>query len=123
MNTSKRINNSVQKSTLPAWLWILYIIATPVIIFGGYIFYKIQHNQLIVNTESIGLTLLMLLALFTVPILIWKQSQHKYFRSLYLIEIEKKALNAHYEYLVKYANDMIILADGNMHIIEMNDRA
>ncbi len=38
-------------------------------------------------------------------------------------EIEKMALVNHFEHLVKYANDIIILANNDMRIIEANERA
>ncbi len=48
-------------------------------------------------------------------------------RSLWLkhlqMENEKQALKKHFEYLVKYANDIIILSDENMLITMVNDRA
>ena len=36
---------------------------------------------------------------------------------------ERQALTQHFDYLTKYANDIIILADGELKIIEVNDRA
>jgi PAS domain S-box-containing protein len=45
------------------------------------------------------------------------------YRRLYEDETSQHALKAHYEYLVKYANDIIILADQHYTILEVNDRA
>ncbi len=45
------------------------------------------------------------------------------FELLYKTERERKAILKHYEYLVKFANDMIFLIAEDLHIIEANDRA
>ena len=54
---------------------------------------------------------------------IWKQQQMHHFKKLFSLEQEKQALKMHFEYLVKYANDIIILYDEAFNIIEVNDRA
>lgn len=46
-----------------------------------------------------------------------------HYKELFRLENERRALLAHFEYLVKYANDIILLADENLKIIEVNDRA
>lgn len=71
----------------------------------------------------IAITLLLLLISLTAMSLLWKVTQKKYYQNLYESELEKKALRKHFEYLVKYANDIIILADDNLRIIEANERA
>jgi len=38
-------------------------------------------------------------------------------------EIESQALRSRFAYLLKYANDIIILADEDQHVVEANDRA
>jgi PAS domain S-box-containing protein len=37
-------------------------------------------------------------------------------------ELKRKAVDAHYSYLTKYANDFIILLDEGLHFLEVNDR-
>lgn len=46
-----------------------------------------------------------------------------HYKELFHLENERQALLAHFEYLVKYANDIILLMDENLKIIEVNDRA
>lgn len=46
-----------------------------------------------------------------------------HYKALFRLENERQALLAHFEYLVKYANDIILLVDENLKIIEVNDRA
>lgn len=38
-------------------------------------------------------------------------------------ELKRRAVETHFSYITKYANDFIILADGSFRIIEVNDRA
>ena len=54
---------------------------------------------------------------------IWQRRQRLAYQALYQAESETQALRSHFEYLVKYANDIIILVDQKHHIIEVNDRA
>jgi len=42
---------------------------------------------------------------------------------LYQVKVERLALLKHFEYLVKYANDIYILANEDLEIVEVNDRA
>lgn len=49
--------------------------------------------------------------------------QKTYFKKLLQVEIERKALVRHFEYLFKYANDIIILLDKDFKIAEANDKA
>jgi PAS domain S-box-containing protein len=55
--------------------------------------------------------------------LIWQRRQRLAYQVLYRAEIEAQALRSHFEYLVKYANDIIFLVDENHTIVEANDRA
>ncbi len=45
------------------------------------------------------------------------------FELLYKNERERKAIQKHFEYLVRFANDMIFLIKEDLHIMEVNDRA
>ena len=54
---------------------------------------------------------------------IWQRRQRLTYQALYQAEVEVQALRSHFEYLVKYANDIIVLADEDQHIVEANDRA
>jgi len=55
--------------------------------------------------------------------LLWQRRQTLAYQALYQAELESQALRRHFEYLVKYANDIIFLTDENYSIIEANDRA
>lgn len=70
-------------------------------------------------------TILSLLFLFlaTVVFLIRNTYQKSYIKKLYDKELERKALVSHYKYLIKNANDIILLANSNGEILEANDAA
>jgi diguanylate cyclase (GGDEF)-like protein/PAS domain S-box-containing protein len=64
-----------------------------------------------------------LLSLLGVAILLWWKERESGFRFQALqAETERKRLQRQYDYLSKYANDMIILADADACIIEINDK-
>ena len=54
---------------------------------------------------------------------LWRQRSARVYRRLYEAEAARQAVTRHYEYLTRYANDMIVLADGEGRIVEVNDRA
>ncbi|MCX7919485.1 MAG: PAS domain S-box protein [bacterium] len=53
----------------------------------------------------------------------WREQRVQFYRSQYQAELDRKALLSHFEYLVKYANDIILLIDETGKIIEVNERA
>ena len=55
----------------------------------------------------------LLAAALAVTGLIWQRRQRLAYQALYQAEIETQALRSHFEYLVKYANDIIFLVDEN----------
>ncbi len=55
--------------------------------------------------------------------LIWRHQAARFYRQQYQIELERQALEKHYSYLTKYANDIIILYDHQLKIREVNERA
>jgi PAS domain S-box-containing protein len=57
-------------------------------------------------------------------LLFWiKRREAGYFKKQYEIEHDRLALIQHFEYLHKYANDIVFLTDRNHRVIEANDRA
>ena len=51
------------------------------------------------------------------------QQRAQFYKRLYRAEQERQALAKHFEYLTKYANDIVLLMDENLNIIEVNNRA
>ncbi|MBE0651509.1 MAG: PAS domain S-box protein [Bacteroidales bacterium] len=64
-----------------------------------------------------------LLFLFVVLFLIIQYMRRNFYKEILEEERKKNALKSHYEYVVKYANDIILLEDENLHIVEANQRA
>jgi PAS domain S-box-containing protein len=54
---------------------------------------------------------------------LWNRQQRSYFEKQLEQEQERQALSKHYEYLTKYANDIILLLDQDLKIREANDKA
>ena len=55
--------------------------------------------------------------------LIIRNQRVGYFREKYEVELERQALVKHFDYILKYANDIILLIDKELKIVEANDRA
>jgi two-component system, cell cycle sensor histidine kinase and response regulator CckA len=54
----------------------------------------------------------------------WWRNQHvKFYRERYADELERQALLKHFDYVIKYANDSVLLIDMNGKIVEANDQA
>ncbi len=53
----------------------------------------------------------------------WRNQRMHFYHSQYLAELERLALVKHFEYIIKYANDIIILSNEDLKIVEVNDRA
>jgi two-component system sensor histidine kinase/response regulator len=59
---------------------------------------------------------------FFVGILWWRQ-RVRFYRSKYEAELDHFALVKHFDYILKYANDIVFLFDENYLIVEANDKA
>ena len=59
-------------------------------------------------------------------VLVWLQGQkarYKYLQTQRDAAVERELLLKHFEYLTRYANDIILVADESGHIVEANERA
>ena len=54
---------------------------------------------------------------------LWRRQQLQFYRAGYEADLERQALVGHYDYLSRFANDIILLMDDAGRIIEANDRA
>jgi PAS domain S-box-containing protein len=54
---------------------------------------------------------------------VWRNQSADFYRRQYEIEHRHSALLKRFEYLTKYANDIILLADENYRIVDANERA
>jgi two-component system cell cycle sensor histidine kinase/response regulator CckA len=77
--------------------------------------------------ERAYLVILLVLVLIVltggIVVVLVREQRLRYYRSQYEVELERNAIVRHYEYLTKYANDIILLADERGNIVEANDRA
>jgi PAS domain S-box-containing protein len=69
------------------------------------------------------LTTTMILAAGLGVALIWRNRDVQFYREQYQSESDRRSLAQRYEYLTKYAYDIILLMDRDWQIIEANDRA
>ncbi len=53
---------------------------------------------------------------------IWRQRM-VFYRNRYEGEVQKMALRKHFDHVLKYANDIILLLDKELNIVEINDHA
>ncbi len=54
--------------------------------------------------------------------LVLQRQRSSHVKEMLKAAIDRQMLRRHFEYLIKHANDAIILADENLHIIEANNR-
>jgi PAS domain S-box-containing protein len=75
------------------------------------------NTALILGLTGVMTFIMLLLALYYIT-----NRRRLTYQLLYQTEREREAILKHFEYLVRYANDMIFLIGENMQIIETNDR-
>jgi PAS domain S-box-containing protein len=73
------------------------------------------------QTVSVGLAVLLLASLSVG--LLWRDQTTQFDEELYRADVERQVLSQHVAYLTKYANDIIVLADEELRIVDVNDRA
>ncbi len=75
------------------------------------------------NRAVLGIALILLAGILGSAAFYWQHQRSQQYLALYHSERERLALVKHFEYLIKYANDIILLAGDDARIIEANDRA
>ncbi len=74
--------------------------------------------------KTIGMVVaLLILGTGAIIALLWTQQQAQYFRRQAEVELQHQILRQRFEYLSQYANDMIIMADQDLKIVEVNERS
>jgi two-component system, cell cycle sensor histidine kinase and response regulator CckA len=89
---------------------------------------KTDIQEVLEGNTKVGLgvtavTALILLLLASGTRMIWKEQEVKRYQELLKSQQERQALIQHFDYLVRYANDVIFLCDESQRIIEANERA
>jgi PAS domain S-box-containing protein len=54
---------------------------------------------------------------------VWWNQRVRFYRQKYEEELDRLALVKHFDYILKFANDIILLIDRDLRIVEANDRA
>lgn len=89
---------------------------------------KIDRNEVFssLNEQMTMIIIIIILFVLTIGLLLgileWNENA-RFYREKYEAEVDHLALRKHFDYILKYANDIIFLTDRNMTIIEANDRA
>jgi two-component system, cell cycle sensor histidine kinase and response regulator CckA len=93
-----------------------------------YMVAKTDIEEVLAENTRIALMVTMVIALILLLLasgirIIWKEQEVKQIQELLESEQERRALIQHFDYLMRYANDVILLANGDQRIIEANERA
>jgi PAS domain S-box-containing protein len=93
-----------------------------------YIIAKVDLDEIYapLNEKTITISIIIGLILVSIGIgFIWVWTNQKKSIRIQHLEEEKKhqALIKHFDYIVKYANDIFLLTDKDLNIVEVNDRA
>jgi PAS domain S-box-containing protein len=93
-----------------------------------YMIAKVDREEILAPTRQVQLVsaVITLVAILIAGLLVglaWRQQMRNFALRQRVQEAEKQALVKHFEYLSRNANDLILLADENLHIVEINDRA
>ncbi len=54
---------------------------------------------------------------------LWRNQQIRFYRRQYEVERDRRGLAQRYEYLTRFANDIILVADQSLKIVEANNKA
>ena len=93
-----------------------------------YMISKIDREEVFAVLKSQMRLMVTILVLFIAAIglfmgfLMWNQ-RVVFYRERYEAELDRLALFKHFDYILKFANDIIFLLDSNLKIEEVNDRA
>ena len=93
-----------------------------------YMVAKVSHSEVFtaLNNQMTMIVIIIILFILTIGLVLgtieWNENA-RFYREKYETELDHLALRKHFDYILKYANDIILLTDRNMLIIEANDRA
>jgi two-component system sensor histidine kinase/response regulator len=93
-----------------------------------YLVAKTDEEELFseLNNEMLLVKIMITLCILTIGSgigLLWRHQRSRFYRTKYEAEHERLALIKHFDYILKYANDIILLIDKDLKIVEANDRA
>jgi PAS domain S-box-containing protein len=93
-----------------------------------YMVAKVDRDEILVKLKGqvslvLIIVILFILALGALLGFLWWNQRVRFYREKYEAELDRLALIRHYDYILKYANDIIFLLDKDYVIIEINDKA
>ncbi|MCJ7448562.1 MAG: PAS domain S-box protein [Bacteroidales bacterium] len=93
-----------------------------------YMVAKVDRVEVLSNLYDQVRLLIIIIVLFilttgSILLFIWWNHQVRFYRGKYEAELERLALVKHFDYILKNANDIILLVDKDFVIVEANDRA
>ena len=93
-----------------------------------YMVAKVDRDEMfsVINRQmKMVSTILVLFILVTGLFLgfLWRNQRVRFYREKYEMELNRQAIVKHFDYILKFANDIILLIDKDLNIIEANDRA
>ncbi|MBG0859709.1 MAG: PAS domain S-box protein [Bacteroidales bacterium] len=93
-----------------------------------YMVAKIDRSEVLAYLHSQVSLLVIIIILFILATgtslgFIWWNQQLRFYREKYEAELDRLALVKHFDYILKYANDIIFLVNEDFEIVEVNDRA
>jgi PAS domain S-box-containing protein len=95
---------------------------------GWHMIAKIDRDEVISGLTKQMKIVFMTLLMFILSIglflgfILWNQ-RVRFYREKYEDELNRLALFTHFDYILKFANDIILLLDNELHVVEANDRA
>lgn len=93
-----------------------------------YMVAKVSQSEVFIalNDQMTMIIIIIILFILTFGLVLgtieWNENA-RFYREKYETELDHLALRKHFDYILKYANDIILLTDRNKLIIEANDRA
>jgi PAS domain S-box-containing protein len=93
-----------------------------------YLITKIDRGEIYTSlADKIGqIVIIIILVIITSGLLLvflWWNQRVRFYKGKYEAELERLALVKHFDYILKYANDIILLFDKDYRIVSANDRA
>ena len=93
-----------------------------------YLVAKVDREEVFIdlNNQLRQLKIIVILLILTTGSFLgflWWNQRVRFYRNKYEAELDRLALVRHYDYILKYANDIIFLLDRDFSVIEVNDKA
>ena len=120
------MHQSAGKQAIPRQtlrFFLVFSLLSISIALSGFFVFSTAIQQLAAEMKE-ELTAAFLIAAAGLTVLLWsRKSRAERQRRDVAMEYERRALRERYDYLSKYANDIILLVDGGGRLVEANDRA